>query len=96
MPGGRGARCGDRVTGVQPNADAHRHLGHVAHAEGAHGAEDVQSHVGDLCRVPVPIPLGQPGGHHVGVPNCLHLRPEFTTERPLPMPLSLIRRPKLR
>lgn len=67
-PGGWG------VTRVQANADANGHIRHVAHAEGAHSAKDVQCHVGNLCCVPLPIPLGQPGGHHIGVPNCLHLR----------------------
>lgn len=60
-------------TRVQPDADPHGHLGHVAHLEGADGAEDVQGHVGDLAGVPVPVALGQPRGHHVGVADGLHL-----------------------
>jgi len=45
----------------------------VAHLEGADGAEDVQRHVGDLAGVAVPVALGQPRGHHVGVADGLHL-----------------------
>lgn len=61
---------------MQAYANAHGNLRHMAHAESAHSTEDVQRHVGDLCRVSLPIPLGQPRGHHIGVPYCLHLGEE--------------------
>lgn len=69
-----GVSEGRGLTRVEANADADGHLGHVAHLEGAHGAEDVEGHVGDLAGVAVPVALGQPRGHHVGVPDGLHLR----------------------
>ena len=34
---------------------------------------ELQTQVGNLRGVPVPVPLGQPAGHHVAVVNCLHL-----------------------
>ena len=33
----------------------------------------LQTEVGDLRRVPVPVPLGQAAGHHVAVIDRLHL-----------------------
>ena len=33
----------------------------------------LQTQVGDLRGVSVPIPLRQPAGHHVAVIDCLHL-----------------------
>ena len=33
----------------------------------------LQTEVGDLRGVPVPVPLWQPAGHHVAVVDCLHL-----------------------
>ena len=38
-----------------------------------HFLEEGQCHGGDLARVPVGVPLGQPADHHVGVADRLHL-----------------------
>ena len=35
--------------------------------------EQCERHGGDFARVAVPVPLGQPAHHHVGVANRLHL-----------------------
>lgn len=58
------------------NADAypHRDTWQVSELEGAHERQDVQRHAADIHRVPVPVSLRKPGGHHVGVTNGLHLR----------------------
>lgn len=64
------------LTGVQPDPNPDGHVGHVSHLEGAHGAQDVQRHVGDLRRVAVVVGDGHPRRHHVRVADGLHLGAE--------------------
>ena len=45
---------------MQANADFDFDVGHVPHLEGADTVQDVQTHVGHLARMPVPVPVGDP------------------------------------
>ena len=45
----------------------------MPHPEVTHRAEDVQGHVGDLSSVPAPVEPGHSRGHHVSIPDGLHL-----------------------
>lgn len=63
----------DDLTRVQADAYPDRYVWHMAHLESANGTEDIEGHVGDFTRVSVPVPFRQPGSHHVGVANGLHL-----------------------
>ena len=59
---------------MQPDAYFHFDLRHVFDLEGCDGVQDVQRHVGHLGRVPVRVPVGDTGSHHVGVSDGLHLQ----------------------
>ena len=58
---------------MDPDAELDLLLGPVAAAEGADGVQQRQRHAGDLPRVELPVPHGQPRHHHVGVADGLHL-----------------------
>lgn len=58
---------------MDPDAYPDGHVRHVPHAEGPHGAQDVQGHVGDLSGVLVAVPLRQARRYHVSVTDGLHL-----------------------
>ena len=49
------------------------HAGVMQHHDARGDGHQLQAQVGNLRSVPVPIPLRQPTGHHVGVIDCLHL-----------------------
>lgn len=70
---GGGLREDASSTRVHADADPHRDAWQVSQLEGSHEVQDVQRHAADIHRVSVSISLGKSRGHHVGVPNGLHL-----------------------
>lgn len=63
-------------TRVHADAYPHRDTWQVPQLEGTHEVQDVQRHVADIHSVSVSVSLGKSRGHHVGVPDCLHLNRE--------------------
>lgn len=61
------------LTRVDADAQAQLLLGPVADAEGADRVQQRQGHAGHLAGVQPPVPHREPGHHHVGVTNGLHL-----------------------
>lgn len=78
-------------TGVHADADPHRDAWQVSQLEGSHEVQDVQRHAADIHRMSVSISLGKSRGHHVGVPNGLHLSGDGRHGDAAPPPAS--RRP---
>lgn len=60
-------------TGVHADADPHWDARQMSQLEGSHEVQDVQRHAADIHRMSVSVSLGKPRGHHVGIPNGLHL-----------------------
>lgn len=48
-------------------------IGHMRDGDLSDGCHQIQSHLGDLVGMPVPVPLGQTAHHHVSVSDGLHL-----------------------
>lgn len=73
------------------HADAypHRDTWQVPQLEGPHEVQDVQRHVADIHSVSVSVSLGKSRGHHVGVPDCLHLNREGKNVGVLPVGLTV-------
>lgn len=78
-----------RSTRVHADAYPHRDARQVSELEGAHEGQDVQRHAADIHRVPVPIALRKPRGHHVGVTNRLHLKADGWNDGVCPVYVSI-------
>lgn len=48
-------------------------VGHVRDGDLSDGCHQIQSHLGDLVSMSIPVSLWQTAHNHVGIPNCLHL-----------------------
>lgn len=61
------------LTCVKSYSDSDRYIRHVSHFKCPYTTEDIQSHVGNLSWVAVPIGHRQTWCHHVGITYCLNL-----------------------
>ena len=68
---------------MEPTAQLHAHFRFVADAEVVgDGVEEVQRHGRHLGHVLRAVAPGQPTGHHIGVPDRLHLAARGSTTGP--------------
>lgn len=65
---------------MQTDTDPDFKFGHVPHLEGANAVKDVETHVCHFSRMPVAIPVGDSGSHHVGISNSFHLNTRGTRQ----------------
>ena len=61
------------ITCVHSDPQSELKIRFVPHFELLYRVEEVQTHVGYLCHVPVTVPDWKTTHHHVGISDCLDL-----------------------